>query len=152
MSCSNNRAAPRQLPTGRGARPRALTGSPGDVTSRGPAESYSARMVRLSGFEWLALATALLLCPRRLADRRRAECDERRERAPRSLFDRLDRNRDGYLSSAELASDEARQANWIAVDRNRDGRIGRGEFGLVGTAEAPPSAAAGGTRAPKKPE
>jgi hypothetical protein len=56
------------------------------------------------------------------------------------------------LSSAELASDEARQANWIAVDRDRDGRIGRGEFDLVDRAKAPPSAAAGGTQAPKKPK
>jgi hypothetical protein len=41
------------------------------------------------------------------------------------LFDLLDRNRDGYLSAAELAN---RQGDWIAVDSNRDGRISRSEF------------------------
>jgi hypothetical protein len=68
--------------------------------------------------------------PRRLAGRRRVERGERCERACAFAF---------------------RPAG-IAVDRDRDGRIGRGEFGLVDTANAPPSAAAGGTRAPKKPE
>jgi hypothetical protein len=109
-------------------------------------------MVRLSGFEWLALAAALLLCPGGSPTGAEPNAASGASAPARSLFDRLDRNRDGYLSSAELASDEARQANWIAVDRDRDGRIGRGEFGLVDTANAPPSAAAGGTRAPKKPE
>jgi EF hand domain-containing protein len=41
------------------------------------------------------------------------------------LFERLDRNGDGYLSADELASQEG---DWIAVDRDRDGRIGRSEF------------------------
>ena len=41
------------------------------------------------------------------------------------LFERLDRNGDGYLSADELASQEG---DWIAVDRDRDGRIGREEF------------------------
>jgi hypothetical protein len=109
-------------------------------------------MVRLSGFEWLALAAALLLCPGGSPAGAEPNSTSGASAPARSLFDRLDRNRDGYLSSAELASDEARQANWIAVDRDRDGRIGRGEFGLVGTAKAAPSAAAGGTGAPKKPE
>ena len=109
-------------------------------------------MVRLAGVEWLALAAALLLCPGGSPAGAEPNAAGGASAPARSLFDRLDRNRDGYLSSAELARDEARQANWIAVDRNRDGRIGRGEFGLVGTAEAPPSAAAGGTRTPKKPE
>ncbi|HEU4351079.1 MAG TPA: EF-hand domain-containing protein [Burkholderiales bacterium] len=106
-------------------------------------------MFRLSGFEWLALAAALLLCPG--GSPAGAEPDAASGASmPRSLFDRLDRNRDGYLSAAELASDEARKGNWIAIDRDRDGRIGRNEFGVVGAAKAPPSAAAGGTRAPEK--
>ena len=41
------------------------------------------------------------------------------------LFERLDRNADGYLSPDELANQEG---DWIAVDRDRDGRIGRSEF------------------------
>lgn len=41
------------------------------------------------------------------------------------LFDRLDLNRDGYLSESELAS---RQGDWLAVDRDGDGRISRPEF------------------------
>ena len=83
-------------------------------------------MVRLSGFEWLALAAALLLCPGGSPAGAEPNAASGASAPARSLFDRL--------------------------DRNRDGRIGRGEFGLVGTAEAPPSAAAGGTRTPKKPE
>ncbi|HYG54625.1 MAG TPA: EF-hand domain-containing protein [Burkholderiales bacterium] len=48
-----------------------------------------------------------------------------------ALFDRLDRNRDGYLSTEELASDAAAAGNWITIDRNGDGRIGRDEFTIV---------------------
>jgi hypothetical protein len=44
------------------------------------------------------------------------------------LFDRLDANRDGYLSAAELERETAERANWIAADRNNDGRISRDEF------------------------
>ena len=44
------------------------------------------------------------------------------------LFDRLDANRDGYLSDAELERQPAERANWIAADRNGDGRISREEF------------------------
>lgn len=45
-----------------------------------------------------------------------------------SLFDRLDANRDGYLSAAELEREPAERSNWIAADRNGDGRISREEF------------------------
>jgi hypothetical protein len=48
-----------------------------------------------------------------------------------ALFDRLDRNKDGYLSAGELASDDANSGNWITIDRNGDGRIGRDEFTIV---------------------
>ena len=70
------------------------------------------------------------------------------------MFERLDRNKDGYLSKEELAEHEAKNGNWIAVDRDRDGRISRAEFGLVArpahaTAASQPSAAAGGS-SPKK--
>ena len=44
------------------------------------------------------------------------------------LFDRLDTNRDGYLSPAELEREPAERANWIAADRDGDGRISRAEF------------------------
>lgn len=67
-----------------------------------------------------------------------------------ALFQRLDANRDGYLSPQELAAPAAGQGNWIAVDRNADGRIGRDEFGLVRNfASAPQTGAAGGTQAPQ---
>jgi EF hand domain-containing protein len=101
-------------------------------------------MFGLTRLEWLVLAGALLLCPGFSWG----------TETQATLFERLDRNKDGYLSAAELASDEAKSRNWIAVDRNRDGRISRAEFGLVGalptaTATSQPSAAAGAS-APKK--
>lgn len=102
-------------------------------------------MFALSRLEWLVLAAALLLCPGFTwsADPEPA------------LFDRLDKNKDGYLSKEELAAPEAKNGNWIAVDRDRDGRIARSEFTTVVAQPAPqqpPSAAAGGTQPPKKPE
>ena len=48
-----------------------------------------------------------------------------------SLFRELDRNGDGVLTPDELATDQARRSNWIAIDRNRDGRITPGEFRAV---------------------
>jgi hypothetical protein len=110
-------------------------------------------MFVLSRFEWLVLAVALLLCPG-FSFGAEPQADSA------SLFERLDRNKDGYLTSDELTSDEAKTRNWIAVDRDRDGRISRGEFGLVGIASTPPqpSAAAGATQGgaaaprPPKPE
>jgi len=51
--------------------------------------------------------------------------------ASRALFDRLDKNKDGYLSADELSSDAASTQNWITIDRNRDGKISRDEFTIV---------------------
>jgi len=101
-------------------------------------------MFGLSRIEWLLLAGAVLLLP---ALTFAAEPEA-------SLFERLDRNKDGYLSREELASRDALTRNWIAIDRDRDGRISRSEFGLVGAdaAKPQPSAASGGSAAPKKPE
>ena len=96
-------------------------------------------MFALSRLEWLALAAALLLCP---------GFSWSAEPEP-SLFERLDRNKDGYLTPDELTADEAKNRNWIAVDRDGDGRISRAEFGLVNSKEQP-SAAAGGSKQPKK--
>jgi Ca2+-binding EF-hand superfamily protein len=104
-------------------------------------------MFSLSRFEWLVLAGALLLCPgfSWSAD------------PEAGLFDRLDRNKDGYLSPDELAAPQAQNGNWIAIDRDRDGRISRTEFGTLMARPTPqqaPSAAAGGTQPqpPKKQE
>ena len=103
-------------------------------------------MFALSRLEWLALAAALLLCP---------GFSWSAEPEP-SLFERLDRNKDGYLSKEELAAPAAQNGNWIAIDRDRDGRISRREFTTVIAQPAPqqgaPSAAAGATTPPKKRE
>ena len=109
-------------------------------------------MFRLSALEWLILAVALLVCPAGSPFGAEPAAGSGASAPASSLFDRLDRNRDGYLSAAELATEEARRGNWIAVDRDRDGRYSRSEFGMVGATIAPPSAAAGGTRATSKPE
>ena len=105
-------------------------------------------MFALSRYEWLVLAAALLLCP---GFSWSAEPEA-------SLFERLDRNKDGFLSKEELAAPAAQNGNWIAIDRDRDGRISRREFNAVVAQPAPqqgaPSAAAGASAntPPKKPE
>lgn len=56
--------------------------------------------------------------------------------ARNQLFDRLDRNHDGYLSSADSSGRRMRggraaemmQRMTTAFDENGDGRVGRGEF------------------------
>jgi Ca2+-binding EF-hand superfamily protein len=104
-------------------------------------------MFALSKLEWLALAVALLLCPGFSWSQAASGAT-----APAaSLFDRLDRNKDGYLSREELTSAEARSRNWIAVDRDRDGRISRSEFNLVSLPSAAPQpSAAAGASTPKQ--
>ncbi len=52
-----------------------------------------------------------------------------------ALFDRLDKNRDGFLTGTELTSQEALSTNWLAVDRDGDGRISRSEFTVVTPSE-----------------
>ena len=107
-------------------------------------------MFALTRFEWLVLAVAVLLSPALSW----AQAGAGATVPSQSLFDRLDKNKDGYLTADELSVEEANNRNWIAIDRNRDGRISRSEFGLVGvdTAKPQPSAASGGSAAPKKPE
>jgi Ca2+-binding EF-hand superfamily protein len=63
--------------------------------------------------------------------------------ASQALFDRLDKNRDGYLTGTELTSQEALTSSWLGVDRNGDGRISRDEFTAVPQTE---SASAGPSR------
>lgn len=43
-------------------------------------------------------------------------------------FRRLDADRDGRLSDAELDARAADRSDWIALDRDGDGRISRDEF------------------------
>ncbi|HEY1287577.1 MAG TPA: EF-hand domain-containing protein [Burkholderiales bacterium] len=55
--------------------------------------------------------------------------------ASQGLFERLDKNHDGYLTGTELTSQEALSTNWLGVDRNGDGRISRDEFTAVNPSE-----------------
>jgi hypothetical protein len=90
---------------------------------------------------FLAVAAALLAFPLHAADGDAAPrastgatrpSEPAQAAAPRSrLFERLDRNRDGFLSRDEMDSAEARAANWIASDRDNDGRISRAEFNEI---------------------
>jgi hypothetical protein len=48
-----------------------------------------------------------------------------------SLFRRLDRDGNGYLSPNELEAADVRNGGWVAMDRNGDGRIARSEFQAV---------------------
>lgn len=57
----------------------------------------------------------------------------RDEAASRALFDKLDKNRDGYLTGSELTGPEAQTSNWLSVDRDADGRISRSEFTAIGS-------------------
>jgi hypothetical protein len=57
----------------------------------------------------------------------------RNDALSQALFNRLDKNRDGYLTGAELTTGEALTSNWLAVDRDADGRISRTEFSVVET-------------------
>ena len=68
---------------------------------------------------------------------------ERDPAASRVLFDRLDKNKDGYLTGNELTGPDAQGANWISVDRNGDGRIARSEFTVISVGAG--SASAGAT-------
>ena len=52
-----------------------------------------------------------------------------------ALFDRLEKNHDGYLTGTELTSQEALSTNWLGVDRDGDGRISREEFTAVNPSE-----------------
>jgi hypothetical protein len=52
-----------------------------------------------------------------------------------ALFERLDKNRDGFLTGTELTSQEALSTNWLGVDRDGDGRISRKEFTAVNPPE-----------------
>ena len=113
-------------------------------------------MFSLSKLEWLALATALLLCPGGLPWGAEPEAaaggaGSGASAPSTSLCDRLDRNKDGHLSREELDAAEARNRNWIAIDRDGDGRISRSEFSLISVPSTPaqqPSAAAGASPAP----
>ena len=102
------------------------------------------------------LALALLACASAFAQQKPAASGEesasggataprpsfrRDASASQALFDRLDKNRDGYLTGTELTSQEALAANWLGVDRDGDSRISREEF----TAVPPPDSVTAGS-------
>ena len=79
-------------------------------------------MFMMSRLEWLVLAAALLLLP---------GFSWGADPEP-SLFDRLDKNKDGYLTPTSwprLEAPATANSTAIAIERHdRDGRISREEF------------------------
>jgi hypothetical protein len=59
-------------------------------------------------------------------------------------FQSLDRNHDGFLSSAELKG-SALEKNWQKLDKNRDGKLSQAEYNA-----ASGNAASGGTKQKSK--
>lgn len=57
--------------------------------------------------------------------------DEVEARPIPALFQRLDRNGDGYLSERELESPAAKAGNWAALDKDGDRRISPDEFTVL---------------------
>jgi Ca2+-binding EF-hand superfamily protein len=53
---------------------------------------------------------------------------------PKSGFDALDRNNDGYLSRAEAAGNKRLLKGFDVADKNNDGKLSRGEY-LAATAK-----------------
>ena len=49
-------------------------------------------------------------------------------RSDRVTFDRLDENRDGYLTRAEMAAPDASAVDFSSLDTDRNGVISRGEW------------------------
>jgi hypothetical protein len=49
-------------------------------------------------------------------------------RSDRASFDRLDENRDGYLTRAEMAAPDTQAVDFSSLDRDRNGVISRGEW------------------------
>jgi anionic cell wall polymer biosynthesis LytR-Cps2A-Psr (LCP) family protein len=44
------------------------------------------------------------------------------------MFNKLDTNRDGYISQSESKADEDLSMNWSSADTNKDGKLEESEF------------------------
>ena len=60
-------------------------------------------------------------------------------------FQSLDKNRDGFLSRAELKG-SPHEKNWKALDKDRDGKISQAEFAAASNSASGGSAATGETK------
>lgn len=45
-----------------------------------------------------------------------------------AMFDKLDKNHDGYISQEESKADTDLSMHWTAADKNKDGKLEESEF------------------------
>lgn len=50
------------------------------------------------------------------------------EGTTKAMFNKLDKNHDGYISKDESKADQDLSMNWSSADKNKDGKVEESEF------------------------